>query len=198
VHVATFCGSHHPGSTNAAALARVAARLQALGAEVVDVATEADAPAFRPALVDTAPPTVAAIRRAFETADAVVFAVPEYAGGLPGWVKNTTDWMVGSGSLYERPVAVVSAATMGGRHSIQQLSQTLTWQGAYVIATLGIVAPLTKTSDDGAITDEPTCERLDRLADVVSDAVAGGLERCEALRLAVLEPLGIDPYDRTT
>ena len=33
-------------------------------------------------------------------ADAVWIATPEYAGGMPGALKNALDWLVGSGELY--------------------------------------------------------------------------------------------------
>jgi chromate reductase, NAD(P)H dehydrogenase (quinone) len=91
--------------------------------------------------------------------------VPEYAGGLPGWVKNITDWMVGAAAFYERPVAIASAATAGGTNAIEQLVRTLTWQGAYVVATVGIAAPLTIVRDR-ELTDATAIARLHELADL--------------------------------
>jgi NADPH-dependent FMN reductase len=32
-------------------------------------------------------------------ADAVLVSTPEYAGGMPGALKNALDWLVGSGEL---------------------------------------------------------------------------------------------------
>ena len=46
-------------------------------------------------------------------AEAVLFAVPEYAFGIPGAFKNALDWTVGSGALYRKPVAVLSVAPSG-------------------------------------------------------------------------------------
>ena len=46
-------------------------------------------------------------------ADAVLFATPEYAGGLPGALKNLLDWTVGGGQLYDKLVAWLDVANPG-------------------------------------------------------------------------------------
>ncbi len=74
----------------------------------------------------------------------------------PSALKNAFDWLVGSGDIYRKPVAVISAGTSGGRYARQAMAQTLTWQGAYVVAELGITGPRTKSDDQGRVTDVPT------------------------------------------
>lgn len=194
MRVATLCGSHHSGSTNAVVIATIARRLAESGVspEPIDVAS--DVPAFRPEEVADPPARVRTVRRAFEEADGVVFSVPEYAGGMPGWVKNVTDWMVGSGSLYRRPAIVVSASTTGGANAIEQLTRTLIWQGAYVVATCSVPAPLTMVRD-GAVTDHDTLARLTETADVLARVLEGEADAAE-LTDAVLTDMGIDPLDR--
>ena len=59
-------------------------------------------------------------------------------------MKNAFDWLVGSGELYRKPVALLSAGTTGGFHARRMMAQTLTWQGAYVVAELGISSARTK------------------------------------------------------
>ena len=55
-----------------------------------------------------------------------MFAVPEYAFGIPGAFKNALDWTVGSGSLYRKPVAVLSVAPPGrGAHVHEALRLVL-------------------------------------------------------------------------
>ncbi len=103
-------------------------------------------PDVLPELVDDPPPPVAEMRLMVEGADGVMIAAPEYAGGLAGSTKNALDWLVGSASIYHRPIAVLSAGTSGGVFAIEQLVRTLSWQGALVVATLGISAPRTKTN----------------------------------------------------
>ena len=194
MRVATLCGSHHSGSTNAVALTMLVHRLAAAGVAATPIDVSVDLPAFRPEEMGDPPELVRRVRESFEQADGVLFAVPEYAGGLPGWVKNMTDWTVASGSLYRRPVAVVSAATGGGANAIEQLARTLTWQGAFVVATCGIAAPLTMVRD-GVVTDPDTLERLHGKADTLLDAMRGRVDLA-AVAAGVLTPLGIDPLDR--
>src|SRR4029079_6780612 len=52
-------------------------------------------PYFRPDADGNA--AVAQLRTAIAAADAVWIATPEYAGGMPGALKNALDWLVGSG-----------------------------------------------------------------------------------------------------
>lgn len=195
MHVVTLCGSHHSGSTNAVVLATISRHLVAGGATVEQIDASVDVPSFRPESMEQPPATVRAIREAFRRADGVVFAVPEYAGGAPGWVKNITDWMVGAAALYERPVVVVSAATAGGANAIEQMARTLTWQGAYVVATASIAAPLTIVRDD-ELTDEATIAHLHDVADVLVAVVRGEVEAGHAAE-AALPPLGLDLSDRS-
>lgn len=194
MHVTTLCGSHHSGSTNAVVIATIATRLAESGVATESIDVSSDIPAFRPEEVSDPPPGVSSVRRAFEQADGVVFSVPEYAGGMPGWVKNITDWLVGAGSLFQRPAIVVSASTTGGANAIEQLTRTLIWQGAYVVATCSVPAPLTMVRD-GAVTDQDMLVRLTDTADVLTQVMRGAADAAE-LTDAVLTNLGIDPLDR--
>jgi chromate reductase, NAD(P)H dehydrogenase (quinone) len=107
VHVVALSGSLQTGSANTALLRALAAEAsddvhvemwQGLGA----------LPHFRP---DADPhATVDSLQATIGAADAVLIATPEYAGGMPGSLKNALDWLVGSGGLYEKPVVIVSAA----------------------------------------------------------------------------------------
>lgn len=101
-------------------------------------------PHFNPDLDrDGAPPTVSEFRALVGAADGVLIATPEYAFGVPGALKNALDWLVGSGDLYEKPVAVVSAAPSAerGGNARSDLERTLGGQGARVVASSTIVVP---------------------------------------------------------
>jgi chromate reductase len=57
----------------------------------------------------------------------VLIASPEYGHSLPGALKNAIDWVIGSGEL-ERKVVAITAAVPGperGRLGLQALRQTL-------------------------------------------------------------------------
>src|SRR3546814_6769209 len=56
------------------------------------------------------PAPVAAFRRRLALADALLVACPEYAHGVPGGLKNALDWVVASGELVDKPVALLHAS----------------------------------------------------------------------------------------
>jgi NAD(P)H-dependent FMN reductase len=189
----TVCGSLGARSANRAALDVVAATAGVSGVAVDDFDRLAELPAFDPDRVDEPIPAVTDWRRRIATADVVAVAAPEYAGALAGAVKNAFDWIVGSGELYRKPVAVLSAGTSGGGHARRMLVQTLTWQGAHVVAELGIAAPRTKSDAEGRITDAPTLAALADVAATLLDAPALPAAELVATVESVLASFGIDP-----
>jgi NAD(P)H-dependent FMN reductase len=70
-------------------------------------------PHFNADLEAHPPATVQLFRERCAAADAVIIAVPEYAFGIPGTLKNALDWTVGSGALHRKPVGVLSVAPQG-------------------------------------------------------------------------------------
>jgi chromate reductase, NAD(P)H dehydrogenase (quinone) len=170
----TICGSLGPGSANRAALDVVEAEALAVGAEVHTDSMFADIPPFRPDQVDTPPASVAAFRRQIADAHLVVIASPEYAGGIAGNLKNALDWVVGSGDLYGKPVGALAAGSTGGAHALAQLALTLGFQGAQVVAQLGIAAPKTKVDDTGRFVDPATLDALREFTATVLRAASVG------------------------
>jgi chromate reductase len=68
-------------------------------------------PAFVPG--EAPPAHVRAVRGGIAAADAVLFCTPEYAGSLPGSLKNLLDHLVAGGELGGKPVAWLSVSTPG-------------------------------------------------------------------------------------
>jgi NAD(P)H-dependent FMN reductase len=164
----------------------------ASGAAVETFDRLAELPAFDPDRTDEPDAAAAEWQAQVGRADAVLVAAPEYAGGLAGAVKNAFDWLVATASLYRTPVAVMSAGTTGGRHALVQMAQTVTWQGAYVVSTLGIAAPRSKSDDQGRLTDAPTLAAIGALTeDLLGAASASGAEVAVTAQ-HVVEGLGID------
>ncbi len=123
----------------------------------------------------------------------MVVSTPEYAAALPGALKNALDWVVGSGDLYGKPVALISAGTTGGEFARHQLIRSLTWQGAHVVGHLGIAAPRTKSDADGRLVDPPTLVEIEALVDLVRAVLEmSGDERLDLVR-KVTEEAGIEP-----
>jgi NAD(P)H-dependent FMN reductase len=188
--ILTLCGSLSGRSANRAALDVATSAAVERGATCDDFDRLAELPAFDPDHPDV--PALVDWRQRVTAADAVLVAAPEYAGGLSGAVKNVFDGLVGGGELYRKPVAVISAGTSGGEHARADLARTLTWQGAYVVATVGIAAPRAKSDADGHITDEPTLAALRDLVGVLLSAVEAPAADVVARATQVVGALGVD------
>jgi chromate reductase len=159
-------GSTRTRSTNGAALAALQAVAPA-GSVGVLYAGLADLPAFNPDLDrEPLPAAVAGLRAQIAAADAVVFCTPEYAGTLPGSMKNLLDWTVGGTELSAKPVAWVNVAAPGRGHgAIATLETVLGYVGADIVRAACTELPVGRemVDADGALTDPGV---LARLADV--------------------------------
>lgn len=111
-------------------------------------------PPFSPGPDDEPPATVSDLRRQLADADGVLICTPEYAFGIPGALKNALDWTVGSGEFYGKPVALITASSLG-----EKAHQALQWVfealGANVVVTLLVANVRTKVNAEG-ITDLAT------------------------------------------
>lgn len=171
-NVVLISGSTRPGSTNTAAL-RTAAGLEVPGVAAVLWERLVDIPAFVPDDDAEPPPAVAELRRLLGSADAVVFCTPEYAGTLPGSLKNVLDWLVGSGELYGRPVAWITVAHPGrGEGARATLATVLEYAGAEIVERACVRIPVGRDTvgPDGTVHDADTRGRLAaQLATVAED-----------------------------
>jgi chromate reductase, NAD(P)H dehydrogenase (quinone) len=197
MRVALFCGATNQSGANRAALDAIAAILELHGVVCVEAGDVASIPAFRAEEVDVAPPTVAAMRTVFESVDAIVLASPEFGGGAAGAAKNALDWMIGSGSLYERPCGVMSAGTTGGPNAIEQVSRTLAWQGAFVIETLSIATPWATRDDNGAFVDSTSLDTFESFATGILSMQGMSEEQLRSVSDAKLSALRINPVNRS-
>ena len=85
------------------------------------------------------------------SADGVLFSTPEYAGGLPGTLKNLLDWTVGGGQLYEKPVAWMDVANPGrGVGARAQLETVLGYVGARIVEDACVHVTLADGTGDAA------------------------------------------------
>ena len=192
VRLLTVCGSLQRRSANRAALEVASSVALGQGAIVDDFDRLAEVPAFDADRDDEHIDVIEDWRQRINSADVVLVAAPEYAGGVAGAVKNAFDWLVGSGTMYRKPVGLISAGTSGGAHARQTMAQTLTWQGAYVVAELGIAAPRTKSDDVGRITDGPTLAAISSLAERLLGVAATPGRELVDLAGHVVSSLGVD------
>lgn len=156
VKLLLISGSLRGGSTNSATL-RTAAALAPAGTEATIYGGMGRLPHFNP---DDDPadgvgldPEVAALRSALAEADALLLSTPEYAGALPGSLKNLLDWTVGGGQTYEMPVAWINAAgaaaPSGGADAHDSLRKVLGYTGARIVEEAVLRLPLSR-DDVGA------------------------------------------------
>jgi NAD(P)H-dependent FMN reductase len=151
-------GSTRSASTNAA-LVRTAAACPPDGVDATVYAGLAELPHFNPDDdVDPLPPAVTELRAAIAAADAVLYCTPEYAGTLPGSMKNLLDWTVGGTEMTDKPVAWVNAAADsrrgGGAHAT--LATVLGYVQARVVEEACVDVPVARDGigADGLISDE--------------------------------------------
>jgi NAD(P)H-dependent FMN reductase len=188
----TVCGSLQRRSANRAALVVASSVAAGTGATVVEFEHLAAIPPFSPEGDGDDIDAVVVWRRLLETSDAVLVAAPEYAGGLAGGIKNAFDWVVSTGSIYRKPMGVMSAGTSGGEHARRAMVQTLTWQGAYVVAELGISFPRTKSDDTGRFTDAITLDAIFTMTSRLLASVDAPRRRLFEQASEVVRALGID------
>jgi NAD(P)H-dependent FMN reductase len=165
-------GSLRAGSTNAAVL-RTAQALAPEDVAAVLYDGMAELPHFNPdddLEGEPSPPAVATLRAAIAEANALLICTPEYAGALPGALKNLLEWTVGDAGTYGKPVAWINAAgpaaPTGAADAHDSLRKVLGYVGADIV--------------------EAACRRIPvTRADVGPDGLVADLEAREAIRASV-------------
>ena len=153
VRVLLVSGSTRARSTNTAAL-RTLQEVAPPGVQASLYTGLVELPAFIPGEDVSPPAAVSALRRELAVADAVVFCTPEYAGSVPGSLKNLLDWTVGSGELYGKPVAWINVAAEGrGTGADATMATVLGYVGAETItqACVRVTVPREVVGESGVI-----------------------------------------------
>jgi NAD(P)H-dependent FMN reductase len=164
LRILSLCGSLRAVSVNRARL-RAAAALAPSGALVVPFEGIGELPHFNADLDrEPGPPPVEAFRAALRDAGAVLISAPEYAHGVPGSLKNALDWLVGSGELLEKPVALLSGSPRAA-HASAALREILTVMTARLVAEACVTLDLpTNRLDGAALLADPTTREALRAA----------------------------------
>ncbi|MDP4264439.1 MAG: NAD(P)H-dependent oxidoreductase [Bacteroidota bacterium] len=114
------------------------------------------------------PPEVEDFRHLLKEANGVFICTPEYAFGVPGSLKNALDWTVGAGDFDRKPVALVTASSVGDKGHASLL-QTLTAISADIVegGTLLISFIRSKLNQKGEMIDPVTSEALRSVVDAL-------------------------------
>jgi chromate reductase len=135
MRILAVCGSLQAKSSNLSLL-QLAQRLAPNGVEITLFDGLARLPQFNPDLEQTETlPEVDALRRAVAESDALLIACPEYGHSLPGSLKNAVDWLIGTGELESKIVAITAAvpAPERGRRGLAALAGTLGAVSAHIV-----------------------------------------------------------------
>lgn len=175
-------GSLRDGSTNAAVL-RTVAELAPESVATVLYGGMGTLPHFNPdddvegAQVDLG---VRSMREQVAAADAILICTPEYAGALPGAMKNLLEWTIGDGGTYRKPVAWINAAgpaaPTGAADAHDSLCKVLRYVSADVVDAACVRIPVTRdmVGPAGTIVDEAARGQI-------ADAVAALVTHVPAL-----------------
>ncbi len=124
----------------------------------------AELPLFNPDLEDADINPVKDYRRQLQSCDGVLISSPEYAHGVPGALKNALDWVVGTGELVDKPVALLNTSSRSV-YAAASLRETVTVMSARLIDEASITIPLLgKDLDEAQVAADPELSRLIRSA----------------------------------
>lgn len=154
IKLLAISGSLRKTSNNTTLLRAV--KLLAPEGVVIDLYTGLDQlPHFNPDLEERECAAVVDYCRQLQQADGLIISSPEYAHGVPGVLKNALDWVVGSGELVGKPVALLNASPRS-TYAQASLHETLTVMMAKIIKEASITIPLLGAKLDAAeITSHP-------------------------------------------
>lgn len=167
-------GSLRSASTNALLLRAAAAVAPPLATFDWYDRQFAGLPHFSPDLDEegaTPPDSVAEWRSALAAVDAVLVSCPEYAHGVPGSFKNALDWIVSSGELTAKPLALLMASPSGARNAWTALVPTLRVMGAEVLFEESLVLARRHFDDAGRLVDADIEAVLRRALDALAASV---------------------------
>lgn len=161
-------GSLREGSTNSAVL-QTARAVAPAGLATVLYGGMGGLPHFNPdddREGEAVHGAVAELRAQVAAADALLVCTPEYAGALPGALKNLLEWTVGDAGTYGKPVAWINAsggaAPTGGADAHDSLRKVLGYVHADVVDAACVRVPVTRDAvgSDGMIADHQIRDQI--------------------------------------
>lgn len=130
-----------------------------------------DLPHFNPDLdTDTPPGEIQMFRELLRNSDGVLICTPEYAMGVPGTLKNALDWMVSSSEFSKKPVALITASSLGEKGHASLLDTLRVIESEITDETHLLISFVrAKVNALGEITDEATRKQVINLVKALSE-----------------------------
>ncbi len=168
-------GSVRDGSVNSAVIA-TAAELLPQGMTAVVYGGLGDLPHFNPdSDRDPLPRSVSELRRLIGESSALLFSTPEYAGAMPGALKNLLEWTVGGTETTGKPTGWINPSSMPNRAAgtYACLRTVLDYTAAKVVeqACADIPVPRVLIGEDGIVHDEQARSRMARTIRALIEAI---------------------------
>lgn len=122
-------------------------------------------PHFNPDLdTEQSPQAVNDFRQKIKAADGVLICTPEYAMGVPGSLKNAIDWTVSSCDFSNKPVALITASSLGEKGHASLLDTLKIIEANINTDTQLLISyARSKVSADNKITDPATLKAIESL-----------------------------------
>lgn len=129
-------------------------------------------PHFNPDLDNDHPPEqVASFRQQVKNANGILICTPEYAMGVPGTLKNALDWTVSSMEFSNKPVALITASTLGHK-AHASLLETLKIIECNIPGSSQLVISHIKTKlKDEKITDAATLKQVKQVMQSLNETI---------------------------
>lgn len=146
IQILAISGSLRAASSNTALL-RSAISLASEEVEITLYEGLGNLPHFNPDLDGTEILSVKDIRTQIQISDGVLISTLEYGHGIPGVLKNALDWVIGSGELYRKPMALINASPRA-IHAQASLTEILRTMDANIINEASITVSLPSNQID--------------------------------------------------
>jgi chromate reductase len=168
IKILGMAGSLRKGSYNRSIL-RAAVWLVPEGAEL-EIFDLEGITLFNQDSVNSPPERVKDLKAKIRSADAIIFATPEYNYSVPGVLKNAIDWASraeGENSWQGKPVAIMSASTgmIGGERAQLHLRQCFVYLDMHPVNRPEVIVNFVtkKLDENGNVIDEHTKEKITEL-----------------------------------
>jgi NAD(P)H-dependent FMN reductase len=120
-----------------------------------------DLPHFNPDLdTDNPPQKISEFRNILKTHDGILICTPEYAMGVPGTLKNAIDWTVSSMEFSKKPVALITASSLGQKAHESLLEILKIIESSISENTELLISHARTKLSNGKISDEDTLKKV--------------------------------------
>ncbi|MGX9899093.1 NADPH-dependent FMN reductase [Arthrobacter sp. SA17] len=123
------------------------------------------------------PEKVVKLRTAIHNASALLICTPEYAGAMPGALKNLLEWTVGGVEISGKPTAWINPSTnpLRAKDTYSSLATVLGYTGAVLIDEACVDVPVSRQSiyPDGRIHDETIRQEITKALALLTRAIPG-------------------------